>query len=294
MNQQTAGHGTTVRKVTWIGLVLNVILSVLKFTAGILGHSQVLIADAVHSLSDCLTDVAVIAGSHYWSKPPDQDHPYGHKRLETLVTIFIGVMLLSAGSGIGWRAIVTLHDRNVLLHPGWIALAAAAVSMISKEALYRWTVSKGKQIKSPALTANAWHHRMDAITSIPAFFAVGGAMLFPAWTFLDHVGAVFVSILIMQAAFQIIWPRMKEILDVGAPQEMHEKIKNVSFQNTQVKEIHNIRTRYMSTSLQVDMHVLVDGFISVHDGHDIASDVKRRVINQVSDIVDVVVHIEPY
>ena len=185
-----------VRRVTWIGLLTNFALSGLKFAAGYFGRSQALIADAIHSLTDTTTDIAVIAGSHYWSRPPDDCHPYGHRRLETLVTAFIGIVLAGAGIGIGWEAISTLHMHQAE-PPGWFALYAAMASIVIKEVLYRWTAKVGKTIKSPALAANAWHHRTDAISSLPVLIAVGGALIFPTWAFLDHVGAAIVSIFIL-------------------------------------------------------------------------------------------------
>jgi cation diffusion facilitator family transporter len=201
----------------------NIGLSVLKFAAGYFGRSQALIADAIHSLTDTTTDVAVIAGSHYWSRPPDENHPYGHRRLETLVTAFIGIMLVAAGIGVGWEAISTLHKKQAA-PPGWIAFYAAMASMVTKEILYRWTAAAGKKIKSPALAANAWHHRTDAISSLPVLIAVGGALIFPSWSFLDRVGAVIVSIFILHAAMKIIWPAVSELIDAGAPEEIQKKI----------------------------------------------------------------------
>lgn len=281
-----------VRKITWIGLIVNLLLSGLKFLAGFFGRSQALIADAIHSLTDTTTDIAVIAGSHYWDRPPDEDHPYGHRRLETLISVFIGIMLAAAGAGIGWKAISTLHEKHAS-HPGWIAVLAAFVSIVTKEILYRWTATAGKRVKSPALAANAWHHRTDAISSIPVLVAVGGAMAFPSWSFLDHVGAAVVSIFILHAAIKIIWPGISELIDVGAPREMQKKIHRLAFNNIAVKEVHKIRTRYISTSIQVDLHIVVDGEISVREGHDIADDVRDRIIDEIPEVVDVIVHVDP-
>ena len=281
-----------VRKVTWIGLLVNLLLSGLKFAAGFYGRSQALIADAIHSLTDTTTDVAVIAGSLYWDRPPDEGHPYGHRRLETLVSVFIGIMLAAAGVGIGWQALATLHQEHGQ-PPGWIAVLAALVSIVSKEILYRWTASAGKRIKSPALAANAWHHRSDAISSLPVLVAVGGAKIFPSWSFLDHVGAAVVSIFILHAAVKIIWPGISELIDVGAPREMQRKIHAIAFKINGVIEAHKIRTRYISTSIQVDMHIVVDGEISVREGHEIADDVRDRIIDEIEEVVDVVVHVDP-
>ena len=281
-----------VRKVTWIGLGLNLFLSALKFAAGYFGRSQALIADAIHSLSDTTSDIAVIAGSHYWSRPPDESHPYGHRRMETLVSIFIGIMLLAAGAGIGWEAIASLRQKQGA-PPGWIALAAALVSIVSKEIIYRWTAAAGSHLKSSALAANAWHHRTDAISSLPVFVAIGGALIFPSWSFLDRVGAVIVSIFILHAAIKIIWPGISELIDVGAPEEIQNNIKACALKSNGVLDAHAIRTRYISTSIQVDLHIVVDGSMTVREGHAIADDVRDCLIEEIPDVVDVVVHVDP-
>ncbi len=283
---------TYVRKVTWIGLLINITLASFKFAAGYFGRSQALIADAIHSLTDTTTDLAVIAGSHFWSRPPDESHPYGHRRLETLVTVFIGLMLAAAGIGIGWDAISTLREKDSA-PPGWIALFAALISIVTKEVLYRWTAVAGKRIKSPALAANAWHHRTDAISSLPVLLAVGGALIFPSWSFLDRVGAVVVSIFIMHAALKIIWPGISELIDAGAPGDIQKKIADIADNNPGVQETHKVRTRYISTSIQVDMHIVVNGSISVREGHAIADEVENRIIDSIPNVLGVVIHVDP-
>ena len=279
-------------KVTWIGLVTNIGLSGLKFAAGYFGRSQALIADAIHSLTDTTTDIAIIAGSHYWSRPADETHPYGHRRLETLVTAFIGIMLVAAGIGIGWEAIFTLHKKQAAT-PGWIAFFAAMASIVVKEVLYRWTAAVGKKIKSPAIAANAWHHRTDAISSLPVLMAVGGALIFPDWSFLDRVGAVIVSIFILHAAIKIIWPAVGELIDAGAPEEIQKRIMEIASSTLGVREVHAIRSRYISSSIQVDLHIVVDGTISVREGHTIADSVEDNIICGIPEILEVVVHVDP-
>lgn len=281
-----------VRKVTWVGLLINITLVCIKFTAGYFGRSQALTADAIHSLTDTTTDFAVIAGSHFWSRPPDESHPYGHRRLETLVTVFIGLMLAAAGLGIGWDAVSDLRDKHAT-PPGWIALLAAMVSLVTKEALYHWTALAGKKIKSPALAANAWHHRTDAISSIPVLIAVGGALIIPSWSFLDLVGAVVVSIFILHAATKIIWPGISELIDAGAPREIQKKITDIAGHHPGVLEVHKVRTRYISTSLLVDMHIVVDGSISVREGHAIADEVEIEIIGDIPKVLGVVIHVDP-
>ena len=281
-----------VRRVTWIGFIINILLSGFKFAAGYIGQSQAVIADAIHSLTDTTTDLAVIAGSHYWSRPPDDSHPYGHRRLETVITVFIGLMLGAAGIGIGWQAVSTLHQQQES-PPKWVALVAALVSVLVKEALYRWTAAAGKKIRSPALAANAWHHRSDAISSLPVLVTVGGAFIFPTWSFLDHVGAVVVSIFILHAAMKIIWPAISELVDTGAPAEIQKKIVEFSCSHRGVLEIHKVRTRYISSSIQVDMHIVVDGSITVREGHAIADEVERHIMAEIPEILDVVIHVDP-
>jgi len=287
-----AAREKIVRKVTWVGLWANLFLAGFKFIAGISGKSQALVADAIHSLTDLTTDIAVIAGSHYWSRPPDDDHPYGHKRLETLVTVFIGIVLVAAGIGIGWRAISTLQQKSAA-PPGWIALLAAFVSIISKEAIYRWTAITGKRVKSPALAANAWHHRTDALSSLPVLVAVAGAKAFPSWSFLDHFGAAVVSIFILHASIKIIWPAVSELIDAGVPTETLKTIRAMALKNEDVLQVHDIRTRYISSSIQVDLHIVVDGTITVREGHIIADDVRDRIIGEIPEILDVIVHVDP-
>jgi cation diffusion facilitator family transporter len=281
-----------VRRVTWIALLINIILASIKFAAGFFGRSQALIADAIHSLTDTTTDLAVIAGSHFWSRPPDESHPYGHRRLETLVTVFIGLMLAAAGVGIAWDAISTLRDKDSS-PPGWIALLAAMICILTKEVLYRWTAAAGKKIKSPALAANAWHQRSDAISSLPVLIAVGGALLFPSWSFLDHVGAVVVSIFILHAALKIVWPGISELIDAGAPQDIQKKISYAARSNPGVQEVHKVRTRYISSSILVDMHIVVDGSISVRAGHAIADEVENQIIECIPNVLGVTIHVDP-
>ena len=290
--KSTVPSNSYIRRVAWIGFLTNIILACLKFAAGYFGRSQALIADAIHSLTDTATDLAVIAGSHFWSRPPDASHPYGHRRLETLVTVFIGLMLATAGVGIGWEAISTLREKDAA-QPGWIALCAALVSIVTKETLYRWTATAGKKTKSPALVANAWHHRSDAISSLPVLIAVGGALVFPSWSFLDRVGAVVVSIFIIHAAMKIIWPGISELIDAGAPQDVQKLIEDIACSNQGVQEVHKVRTRYISTSIQIDMHIVVDGSISVREGHAIADEVENRIMDSIPNVLDVVIHVDP-
>jgi cation diffusion facilitator family transporter len=281
-----------VKRVTWIGFAINIALSAFKLLAGVFGHSQAMVADAVHSLSDCVTDVVVLVGVAFWTKPPDASHPHGHKRIETIVTTLIGVALAAVGAGIIFNALLTLKEAHNVT-PSIVAFIAAMVSIAVKEGLYRWTVFMGKQVKSSAMIANAWHHRSDAFSSIPAAIAIAGAVLIPKWQFLDHVGAVVVSVFILQAAWKISWPALMQLVDVGAPRKDCEKIKQIAISTKGVKVVHALRTRYVGAELQADLHVLVDGSLTVKEGHDIAEEVKKRLLDNGPDVIDVTVHVEP-
>jgi len=286
-------HSTVVRRVTRIGLAANILLSALKMIGGVLGSSQAVIADAIHSLSDCATDIAILVGVKYWSQPPDEDHPYGHQRIETAITIFIGVVLVLVAVGLIYDGIDNLlHPPDA--SPGLVALGAALVSILTKELLYRWTRKSGKRIKSSALVANAWHQRSDALSSFPAGAAVAACYFNPSLNFLDGVGAIVVSFFILHAAWRIVAPGIAQLTDKGAEKEDRENIRRLSLEIDQVQDVHKIRTRFSGLGLQVDLHVLVDGTLSVCQGHEIAGAVKARLLSECNEVVDVIVHVEPY
>jgi len=282
-----------VQKVTVWGLAANLALTAIKFVFGILGNSQALVADGVHSLSDSTTDIAVIVGARFWTQPADEEHPYGHGRIETMITFFIGLVLGIVGLLIAYRAIQTIgmDHRSA---PGWIVFAAACISMVSKELMYRWTVLVGKRIKSSALMANAWHHRSDGLSSLPVAIAVLGTKIQPEWAFLDHIGAIIVAVLIIQAAWKISWPTLKQLADTAASEEERRKLIALARVVDGVKDVHALRTRHIGPGLQVDLHVLVDPNLSVSRGHNIAGIVKRKLLDDGPDVVNVLVHIEPY
>ncbi|MGB4270394.1 MAG: cation diffusion facilitator family transporter [Spirochaetota bacterium] len=281
------------KKVTWTGMIVNIILSTFKFVAGILGHSQAMVADAVHSISDLITDVAVLIGIKFWASPADEDHPYGHERIESIVTAFIALALFAVGIGIAYNGIVTAFEPDIK-SPEAIALIAAFVSIISKEWLYRWTVKKGIEIDSSSVVANAWHHRSDALSSIPALVAVALAIAHPSLAFFDHIGAVVVAMFIVKVAFDILKPVVMELSDRGASKSQVDAIDLIAMNVDGVKEVHSIRSRRVGSGYFVDLHVLVDGNMSVQDGHDIARSVKHELLDKGPKVLDVIVHLEPY
>jgi len=294
MTKMTQGDGTEalVRRVTWWGFFINIFLAAFKVTAGWLGHSQAVVADGIHSLTDTVTDIAVILGSYYWSRPADDSHPYGHKRLETTVSIFIGGILFLAGAGIGWDAVTSVYKAHEQ-HPRLIAFAAAAASIVIKELLYQWNRRVGKRINSVSLAANAWHHRLDVFSSIPVLVAVGVALIYPQLHLIDHLAAFFVAILICYAAIRIMLSGFRELVDQGAPPEVCEQIKELVKTHSAVVQVHNIRTRYAGNRLCVDLHVVVDSQLSVYEGHRVAEQVKNLLLHEGPDVLDVEVHIEP-
>jgi cation diffusion facilitator family transporter len=281
-----------VRRITWIGLVGNILITALKLVVGIVGSSQAVVADAVHSLSDMTTDIAILVGVRFWSPPADECHPYGHRRIETIVTVGIGVALAVVALGIAYRGIATVRDEHIE-QPGRIALIGAIISIVVKEVLYRWTIAVGRRIKSSALRANAWHHRSDALSSIPAALAVAVAIINPRLSFMDHIGAMVVALFILHASWKIIKPALAELTDSSAPADVAGHICRVASGTKDVRDVHALRTRRMGPGIFVDLHITVDGSMSVLQGHDVSEAVKHRIQEQVPNIFDVVVHLEP-
>ncbi|MBU0520331.1 cation diffusion facilitator family transporter [bacterium] len=281
-----------IKRVTWWGLLINVGLSGLKFVVGIIGSSQAVVADAVHSLSDLSTDFAIIFGVRFWSAPPDEKHPYGHGRIETLVTLGIGIILASVAVGIGQNALFTIRGVHIQ-QPGWIAITGPLISIIVKEMLFRWTRKVGRQAKSPAVIANAWHHRSDALSSVPVLLAVLAAEISPELAFIDHVGAFIVSLFILKVAWDTARPALAELSGQSADPVTRQRITEIVSAIEGVKGLHAVRTRQLGSAVYVDLHILISGSITVKNGHDISEVVKSELIAREPAITDVVVHIEP-
>jgi cation diffusion facilitator family transporter len=282
-----------IKKISWQGLIVNLGLSLAKFILGFVGHSQAVIADAVHSLSDLSTDIAVIFGSEYWLKPPDEGHPYGHKRIEAIVVTFIGIVLFTAGAGLGYRALISVREAQ-LRQPGIIAFLAALAFVVIKEVLYRYTLRVGKRTSSQAVIANAWHHRADALSSLPVVLAVGIALVNDKWIFLDNLAALVVSLFILYAAVKVIKPVLLEVLGTAAPLSLREDIYNIVSNTSGVESLHAVRTRKMGGDWFVDLHIQVNSQITVRAGHNISEAVKKNLLNSNKNIIDVVVHLEPH
>ena len=287
-----------IRRVTWLGAFINVFLVCFKFAAGIWGHSSVIIADAVHSLSDLVTDAAILLGMVFWTRPADECHPYGHAKLETLVTLFIGVLLAVVGIGLlvdAVRSIIYILEGGVIELPTWLPLTAALVSIAIKEWLYRVTVKVGMKTKSSVTIANAWHHRSDAMSSIPAAVAIGACLVLgPAYAFLDPVGTVVVSFMILHVAWTIVKPSFGVLLDSGATESQRQSIIEMIHSFPEVVDLHRLRTRYVGpTGLALDVHILVDPNMSVTAAHALSHRIERKLLQSGANIIDVFVHVEP-
>ncbi len=281
-----------VRKVTWVGMAVNVFLSVVKFIAGFLGNSQAVIADAVHSISDMSTDIIVLLGVKYWEAPADEDHPYGHRRIEAMITVTIGLLLVFVALGLFYRSVQSVNGTLEL--PRSAAVIGPFLSLFLKEILYRWTHRVGQRVRSSAVVANAWHHRTDALSSVPALIAVMIAVFRPEWAFVDSIGAIIVSLIIIKAAWDIITPAIAELSDQGASPKDIQSIKTISKAVDHVKSVHAVRTRKLGYGFSVDLHIQVDGEMTVNEGHEISSKVKYALLRDGPNVLDVIVHLEPY
>jgi cation diffusion facilitator family transporter len=287
-----ADQNREIVRITWIGLCINILLTVLKFVFGILGRSQAAVADAVHSFSDLITDLAVLFGVRLWSAPADDCHPYGHRRIETLITVFIAAALAAVAVGFSIAA------ADKLRHPPaqaatLIALTGSLVTIFLKEWLFRATRNVGRRVQSSAVVANAWHHRSDAFSSIPVVIAVSASAFNPDWRFLDQIGALIVAAMILKAAWDIVKPALAELIDVGASAQDVQQIVELAQSVDGILSVHKVRTRRSGAGLYVDLHALVGGDISVRAGHDLATQLQRKLIVSGPSVADVVVHIEP-
>jgi len=282
-----------IRKVTVKGMLGNILLSAIKMVIGFFANSQALVADGIHSLSDLTTDISIMFGVKFWLAPADQQHPYGHHKIELLVTIFISLMLIVVGFVMLLNSVVWLNNVDTKT-PHLIAFVVAVISIVLKEWLYRYTVKKARELKSSALKANAWHHRSDAISSLPVAVVIILSSVYSDLIFLDCVGAIVVSIFIIYPACKMFYDSVCCMLDEGLDKDSLKKIEEIALTTENVSEVHDIRTRKVGQTIFVDMHVLVDGNIPVKDGHFISEQVKKNLMEFNTDILDVLVHIEPF
>lgn len=287
-----------VYRVTIWGSVINVVLLILKFAAGIFGHSAAMIADAIHSLTDFATDAVVLVCVTLGSKPVDKSHDYGHGKFETLATAVIALALLAVGVMICYSGVVKTYGAMVLgetlEQPGMVALIAAVVSIVLKEWAFRFTARVGRRCDSQAVMANAWHHRSDALSSVGTMFGIGGAIfLGPRWAVLDPLAAIVVSVFIVRASLGLIKQAVDELTDASLPEATENEIMEIAGKEEGVQEIHNLRTRRIGNSIAIDMHVRMLGSTTLFDAHQRATNIEHRLKDRYGKGTYVNVHLEP-
>lgn len=284
-------------RVTLVGFAVNLVLSLVKLAAGILGRSGAMVADAVHSFSDMATDVVVIVFARISAKPRDDDHDYGHGKYETLATIIISLALGVVGAGIlvsSIRAIRIVVEGGLLPRPGLVALAAAVVSIVAKEVLYRYTVREGRAIDSPSVVANAWHHRSDALSSLGTLAGIGCAyFLGQKWRIADPIAALVVAVFIFKVAFDLIRTGLGELLERSLPADTEAEILRLVTADPAVREPHNLRTRRIGASIAVEVHVRMDGAMTVAQSHAVTVGIERRLRARFGEGTMIAIHVEP-
>lgn len=278
------------RRVTWVGAWVNFALGALKIVFGILGRSQVLVADGVHSFSDLVTDFVVLFGLHAANQPEDEGHPYGHGRIETMGTLVLGVVLVGAGVLILVEIMARIHGGTLYV-PSLPTLLIAALAIVTKESLFRYTLRVGRRTGSSSVIANAWDHRSDALSSLAALVGIAGARA--GWPILDPLAAVVVSLLVMGVGWKISRGAVMELVDTAIPRSVREEISGVARRTPGVLGHHALRTRRVGQDIFVDIHIEVDPKLSVQEGHGVAKMVKEEVRRRITDVADVLVHTEP-
>ena len=284
-------------KVTLVGSAGNVALLTFKFIAGVMGHSSAMIADAVHSLSDFVTDVVVLVFVNISAKPQDQSHDYGHGKFETIATFLIGLALVAAATGIVVSGILKLTawwGGDELEAPGWIALWAALLSIAIKELLYQYTARKGRQLDSQVMIANAWHHRSDALSSIGTAIGIGGAIwLGQRWTVLDPLASIIVGLMLVRVAWQLLKSSIGELTECSLPAETEQEIMQIIQSFPDVQEPHNLRTRHIGNRIAIEAHVRMDGQLPLQTVHERATTIERKLKERFGATTHITLHMEP-
>lgn len=296
--QQDLYRGKEARKITLTGFWVNAILMLLKMTAGITGRSGAMLADGIHSLSDFLTDIIVLVSFKLTEKPEDECHNYGHGKYETLATVVISIFLACVGFEIfkvGIINIIMVMRGEVLPRPGIVALIAAVISIAVKELLYRYTIITATRINSPAIKANAWHHRSDAFSSIGSLIGIGGAItLGERWVILDPVASVIVSLFIFKVSAEIFFPAINELMESSLKKEDIENIKKIILCKEKVLSYHKLRTRKIGTKAAIEFHILLDEKTDLKAAHDVATEIEEAIKAHFSEKSIITIHQEPF
>ena len=284
-------------RITLWGSMVNFMLLIFKFVAGIVGHSSAMIADAVHSLYDFATDIIIISFVRISEKPQDESHDYGHGKYETFATAIIGTVLFAVGIGIltdSLRNIMAFCGGEQIGAPGMLALAAALISILSKEAIYRYTIIKGRMLNSKAVMANAWHHRSDALSSVGTLVGIGGAIfLGENWRVLDPLAAFIVSLFIIKVSVHLIKPCIDELLEKSLPKDVEDKILDIILSFPEVKSPHHLRTRYIGNRLAIEVHIRMNGGMTLKEEHDITQKIEVSLKEEFGENTHIGIHMEP-
>ena len=292
MDDSKTLEARTGRKVTLIGAMVNIILILLKLFTGIIGHSQALIVDAIHSISDLFTDAIVLIGLQIGRKAPDEDHPFGHARIETLVSAIIGLALIGTAIYLGVKSAFNIYQQTEY-HPTTLAVIGAAISVAFKEVLYHYTIRTGRRIKSQLIVANAWHQRTDALSSVAVLLGVLGARIKPSWHVLDAFAALLVSFFIVKVGLDILRNSLREFTDTAPNPEVLNEIRQHILSVEGVLDMHDLRVRTSGGLYQTEIHIDVDQELTVKEGHKIARAVERCLEEKVEDLDSVIVHVDP-
>ncbi|MBQ3251360.1 MAG: cation transporter [Bacteroidales bacterium] len=290
-------RGQEIRRITVVGAIVNIILTIFKIIAGVLGRSAAMVADGIHSLSDLLSDIVVLVFTHISSKGKDKNHSFGHGKFETMATLIVSVILVAVGAKLmadGVASIIGVMNGNSIPLPGSIALWAAIGSIIIKEILYHATIRTARRTNSPVVLANAWHHRSDALSSIGALTGIAGAMILgEKWTILDPIASCCISIAIIVVAVKMSLPSLAELLETSLPEEIEKDIISIANSVQGVENIHELKTRRNGISYIIDAHIVVDPHISVTEAHNIATDVENALKEKYGNETQINIHIEP-
>lgn len=286
-----------IRDITLWGSLVNVVLTICKIVAGILGRSAAMVADGIHSLSDLMSDVVILIFVHLSSKERDCDHDFGHGKYETLATVIVSLILLVVGAELmagGVKSIISIANGETVANPGWIALIAAVVSIVAKEGIYQATMAVSRKVESQALVANAWHHRSDALSSIGSLLGIGGAMLLGnKWSMLDPIASCLISIAIIVIAVKMSIPCIKDLLEASLPEDVEQRIISLAKSVEGVNDIHELKTRKNGSSKIIDAHIVVDPEISITKAHDIATEVEQQLTKEFGPQTQISLHMEP-
>lgn len=284
-------------RVTIVGSVVNMLLLIFKFGAGIVGNSAAMVADAVHSLSDFVTDIVVILFVRLSGRPADEDHGYGHGKFETLATLFVSLVLFGVAIMLfvgGVKDIVAVAHGEQLAEPTMVALIAAVISIIAKELLYHYTVKCGEKLNSQVVVANAWHHRSDAFSSIGVLAGVGGAMFLGGrWAVLDPIAATIVSLFIVKVAYSLLMPSLEELLERSLPKDVEQRIEQIILSVDGVSSPHHLRTRRIGSAYAIEVHIRMDGNLTLTQAHAVTTAVERLLKQEFGDSTHVGIHTEP-